>query len=80
MEGEKQHRQLTYNVILSFVSTLGQRRQFVAMANTTDLEAPVNHIPFPSGKPNFFSGLMICTTFVIDSTYPGSIRNVVRYG
>jgi len=49
------------------------------MANSTDSEAPVKHIPFPSGKSNFFSGVMICTTLVIDSSHRSSIRNAARY-
>jgi len=65
-----------YNANSRCVSTLGQRRLFVVLANSTDSEALLHHIPFPSGKSNFFSGLMICSTFVIDFSYPGSIWTV----
>ena len=35
MEGEKQHRRITYNVTLKCISSLGHRSVFVAMYRVT---------------------------------------------
>jgi hypothetical protein len=49
------------------------------MVESVDSEVSVKRFSYNLKKPNFMSDANICSTVLMGSTYPGSIRNVVRY-